>query len=532
MVFSSAKDGITIKVAGKLVPDPVTGQLTSIFTENPEAPFSRLSLRFNSGPRAPLINPPQCGIYEIRSEFSPWSAVNPANPTPAEIVSQSSEFQVTEGPGGGPCPGGGLEPKLKAGLVDPTAAAKSPFALGLSRADGSGRFTGLELTMPKGLTAYLKGIPYCADSVLAGISSAEETGRPELANPACPAASQVGTVAAGAGSGPFPFYAPGKAYLAGPYKGAPISIAVVTPAVAGPFDLGNVVIRNALYVDPETAQVTAKSDPIPTILHGILLDVRDVRVNLDRPSFTAAPTSCEPMSIDGLISGEAGTAARVSFPFQVGGCEALGFKPKLALRLFGGTKRGAYPRLKATLTARPGDANIARASVALPHSAFLAQNHIRTICTRVQFAADQCPKGSVYGDAEATTPLLDGKVSGPVYLRSSSNPLPDLVAALRGPDNQPVEVVLAGRVDSVNGGIRNSFDVVPDAPVSKFVLNMRGGKKGLLVNSRNICRSVNKATAKFTAHNGKRVTLRPKLISSCKKAGKGKQRKQNPKSKR
>jgi hypothetical protein len=520
MVFDSKKDGTIVKVAGKLVPDPVTGQITSVFTENPEWPFSRVSLRFPQGPRSPLINPPKCGTYAIHSEMSPWSAVNPANPTADEIVAEDSEFKVTNGPGGRPCPTGALDPKLDAGVSNPQAGAKSPFVLKLSREDGSERFSALGVTMPPGLVASLKGVPYCPNSVLAGISAAELTGRGEQANPACPAASQVGTVSAGAGAGLFPFYVPGRAYLAGPYKGAPLSIAIVTPAVAGPFDLGNVVVRNAVYVDPVTTQVRVVSDPIPTIMHGVLLDVRDVRVNIDRPDFIVAPTDCESSTIDVLVAGEAGSSATRSNRFQVDGCEKLGFRPKLDLRLFGGTKRGSHPRLQATLTARPGDANIAGASVALPHSEFLDQSHIRTVCTRVQFAAEACPPGAIYGEAEAITPLLDNPLSGLVYLRSSDNPLPDLVVALKGPDSQPIEVVLAGRIDSIHGGIRNTFDVVPDVPVTSFTLKMQGGKKGLLVNSRNICKPVNRATVKFSAQNGRESTLRPKLQNSCGEAAK------------
>jgi len=524
LVFASEQDGITVKVAGQLKADSVTGQLTSSFVENPEWPFSRLAIRFNSGPRAPLINPPKCGTYAIHSEMSPWSAASPANPTAEEIVAADSDFQVTSGPNGSACPSGALDPKLDAGLRNASAGSKSPFVLKLSRDDGSQRFTGLDISMPKGLTAYLKGIPYCPDNVLAGISGEELTGAPELAHPSCPAASLVGTVQAGAGAGPFPFYASGKAYLAGPYKGAPLSIAVVNPAVAGPFDFGNVVVRNAVYVDPVTAEVTVKSDQIPTMLHGIMLDIRDIRVNIDRQGFTAAPTNCETSSIRVHVSGELGGSAAPSNRFQVGDCAALGFQPKLTLRLFGGTKRGAHPRLKATLTARAGDANIAGASVALPHSEFLDQAHIRTVCTRVQFRANTCPPGAIYGHAEALTPLLDKPLSGPVYLRSSDNPLPDLVVALRGPDSQPIEVVLAGRIDSVNGGIRSSFEAVPDQPVSKFVLSMQGGKKGLLVNSRDICKSVNRATAKFIGQNGKAATLRPKLQNACKQVKKAKKR--------
>jgi hypothetical protein len=518
MVFSSARDGVIIKIAGKLEPDPKTGQLVSTFTENPEAPFSRLVLKFNSGPRAPLINPPKCGGYSIRAEFSPWSALNPANPTKDEIVVDNSKYKVSTGPGGGPCPRGDLEPKLKAGLTDPTAAAKSPFLLSLSREDGSQLFTGVQVANPLGLTAYLKGVEICPESSLAKVSSAEGAGAAEHANPSCPPNSLVGVAEAGSGAGPVPFYVrTGRVYLAGPYKGAPISLAIVTPALAGPYDLGSVSVRTPLYVDPTTSRVTAISDPIPTSLYGIDLNVREIRVALDRPSFTAAPTSCEPSSVDATVTGAEGASATVSNRFQVGGCERLGFKPRLSFRLFGGTKRGAHPKFRAILRPRPGDAAIASASVALPRSEFLENAHIRTICTRVQFAADECPKGSIYGKATATTPLLDHPVSGPVYLRSSSNELPDMVVALRGSDAQPIEVELAGRIDSVNGGIRSTFDIVPDQPVSSFVLTMQGGDKGLLVNSRNLCKGKpQKATAVFSAHNGKKLTLRPELRNACK----------------
>jgi hypothetical protein len=528
MVLSSARDGVIVKVAGKLTPDPVTGQLVSTFTENPEAPFSRLALNFNSGPRAPLINPPKCGSYAIHSEFSPWSAVNPANPTPDEIVSTDSKYKVTSGPNGSPCPTGALDPKLEAGVANPSAGAKSPFELSLSREDGTQRFTGLSVTNPKGLTAYLKGVTTCPESALANVSGAEGAGATQIANPSCPANSQVGIAEAGSGAGPLPFYVKtGKVYLAGPYKGAPISLAIVTPAVAGPYDLGNVLVRTPLYIDPETAQVRAVSDPIPTALHNIALDIRDIRVSLNRPGFTAAPTNCEPSAINATVTGAEGATATVSNRFQVGGCENLAFKPKLAFHLFGGTHRGSHPRLRATVNYPPGPgyANIASTSVALPHSEFLDQANIQTVCTRVQFAAKACPAGSIYGEAEATSPLVDYALKGPVYLRSSSHELPDMVVALRGPESQPIEIDLDGRIDSIHGGIRATFESVPDQPVSSFTLNMKGGKKGLLVNSRDICSSTQKATAVFGAQNGKSATLRPKMQNACSKARKGKKHK-------
>ena len=187
------------------------------------------------------------------------------------------------------------------------------------------------------------------------------------------------------------------------------------------------------------------------------------------------PTSCDPMEITGSLTSTLGQVASLENRFQVAECARLGFKPKLSLRLKGGTRRGGHPALRAVLTAKPGEANIAKASVALPRSAFLDQGHIGTVCTRVQFAADQCPAASIYGKATATSPLVDYPVSGPVYLRSSSNTLPDLVVALKGPTTSRSKSVVAGRVDSVKGGIRNSFEAVPDAPVTKFVLEMQGG---------------------------------------------------------
>jgi hypothetical protein len=521
LVFESKKDGILIKVPAKVTTDPVSGQLTAIVDESPEAPFSSVKMHFPGGPRATLIAPPKCGTYEITSELSPW--------TGGEAVTQTSSYKVTEGPNGGPCPNGALNPKLTAGTASPTAGETSPFSIHLSREDGSDRLTALNLTTPRGLTAYLKGIPYCPDAVLNSISPDPGTGQAQIDHPSCPAASQIGTAIAGAGAGPDPLFVDtGKAYLAGPYKGAPLSLALVAPAVAGPLDLGNVLVRTALYVNPETTQITAVSDRIPTILHGILLDLRDIRVAIDRPHFTLNPTSCEPMSVGAQVKGESGASASLSNRFQVGGCENLAFKPKLSIRLSGGTRRGGHPALRGVVEARPGEANIDGAAVTIPRSEFLDQAHIRTICTRVQFAAKACPKGSIYGHATATTPLLDYPVEGPVYLRSSDHKLPDLVVALHGPDYQPIEAVVVGRIDSIKGQIRNTFESAPDVPLTKFVLSMQGGRKGLLINSRDTCASTYKATVELEGHNGMEFDSRPAVKNS--KCGAGRKAKRGQRS--
>jgi hypothetical protein len=286
----------------------------------------------------------------------------------------------------------------------------------------------------------------------------------------------------------------------------------------------------ALFVDPRTAQVRAATDPIPHIYGGALLDIRSVSVKTDRPQFALNPTGCGQSAFAATIRGggadpsnpAAFTSVSATSPFQVANCDALGFKPKLSIRAFGGTKRTKNPKLRATLTARPGDANIGRAAVTLPPSMILDQGSISKVCTRVQFAAGACPANSVYGFAEATTPLLDGPLKGPVYLRSSDNTLPDLVAALHG----QVDFELVGRTDSVKGRIRNTFEAVPDVPVSKFVLTIRGGKgKGLLINSRDLCARRWFSKAAFTAQNGKRmVNKKLKLQTTCGKARRGHRR--------
>ena|GEM_PF-280187 len=516
LAVESPRDGLTIKLPGKVELDPATGRVTSTFDQNPQAPVEDVQLKVRGGAAAPLRTPTACGKYTTTSSLTPWSA--PESGPPA---TPKDNWSISKGAGGSACVSSPPnKPSFEAGTTSPLAGTYSPFVLKLRREDGAQNFSAVSVTPPPGLLGKLAGIPYCAEGSIAAAQS--KSGKEEQSAPSCPDASQVGSVIAAAGAGPGPYQATGKAYLAGPYKGAPLSLAIITPAVAGPFDLGNVVTRVALRIDPETARITAVSDPLPQILEGIPLDIRSVTVSMDRPGFTLNPTSCDPMEVTGELTSSLGQTAPLTNRFQVGECTRLGFKPGLRIKLKGGTKRAGHPALTATVTYPKGAyANIASASVALPHSEFLDQGHIQTICTRVQFAADACPARAIYGKATATTPLLDAPLSGPVYLRSSSHKLPDLVVDLRG----QIHVALVGRIDSVKGGIRTTFESVPDAPVSKFTLQMQGGKKGLLENSRDICRSVNRATAEFTGQNGRVKQFKPELKAKC--AGK-KARKHGP----
>lgn len=501
--------GVLIKQAGQIELTD-SGQLTTTFAETPQTPFSNIHLELYGGPRAALRTPPVCGTHTTTASLSPWSGNG--------SVQRQSSFQITEN-----C-GGGFDPKLDAGTENPLAGAFSPFHLRLSREDGSQELGGLSIDLPPGLLGSLKGYSYCSDAALAAVSAALGTGRSEEEAPSCPASSRVGTVTAGAGAGPTPFFArSGRAYLAGPYKGAPVSLAVIVPAVAGPFDLGAVLVRNAIQVDPITTRLTVVSDPLPRILHGIPLALRDVRVNYEQ---TLNPTSCDPMTVDAILTSTQGVRVGRSNHFQAANCDRLGFKPRLSLRLSGGSKRSQHPALTAVMRPRLGNANARRIRVTLPRSEFLAQSHIRTICTRVQFAADECPKGSIYGRVTATSPILGYYLSGNIYLRSSNNPLPDMVLKLRGPASQPIEVNAVGRIDSKKGGgIRTTFAGLPDAPLSKVVLRFPGGRKSLLENSVNLCRRPHRAIVQMDGQNGKLHDMRPKMKIAC---GKKKARQKNP----
>ena len=515
--------GVVIKLAGKVeaggqqgVSGLAPGQLRATFDDNPQLPFGDFKLEFKSGPHAALRTPATCGPYSTASSLSPWSGTPP--------VSAPDNYSISQAPGGGTCATTQSAlphaPSFDAGTVSPLAGSYSPFVLNLRRNDGSQQFSTVTVTPPPGLVGKLAGTPACSDAAIDAASS--KTGQQELASPSCPAASQVGVVDVSAGAGPDPYNTQAKVYMAGPYKGAPLSLAIITPAVAGPFDLGTVVVRTALSIDPTTAQITATSDPIPSILEGIPLDVRSAQIKLDKPNFTLNGTSCTASSINGQLVSTLSQVASLSQRFQLGECGRLGFKPGLKLSLKGGTLRNGHPALTTVLSARSGDANIGKAQVTLPPSVQLDQSHIQAPCTRPQFAAGQCPDAAVIGSVVATSPLLDYDLTGPVYLRTGNNPLPDIVLALHGPASQPIEIDQVGKIDTVNARLRTTFEGVPDAPITKAVIRLVGGSKGLLVNNTNLCKKTNRATVLLDAHNSATADSTPKVALKCPKPRKHK----------
>jgi hypothetical protein len=503
-IWITADDlGLHVKLPGELEVDKQTGQIHSIVLGAPkpegipQAPLREVNLELKSGFRAPLVNPQVCGAYVTHYEFVPWSGGPPAQ--------GEASMTIDEG-----CGTGRFAPELSAGTVDPTGGKHSTFVFALTREDGEQNPQVLDFSPPTGFAATFAGVEHCE-------GPAAESG-------ACPPGSRIGRVVAAVGAGPAPLWVPqpGKrptaVYLGGPYKGAPLSVVAVVPRQAGPFDFGDEVVRSAIYVDPETARATVKADPLPQWVEGIPIWYRTLYIDLDRPNFALNPTSCAEKATEATVVSAQGAVARPNSPFAATDCAQLTFHPRLSLRLRGATHRGAFPRVEAKLQMPSSGANIASTQVILPPSELIENAHFDNVCTRVEFAAERCPTGSVYGRATAVTPLIDEPLRGDVYLRTNpAHELPDLVVALKGPPALPIEIDAVARIDSVHGSIRTSFETVPDAPLTSFRLQMQGGVKGLIVNSTNLCKGSHRAVAKFTAQNGRRVTLRPVPRVTCSK---------------
>ena len=518
LVAKNAQRGFLVKVSGSLAADPLTGRLTATFDGLPQLPYSQLVISFREGQRSPLATPPGCGSYATAAALTPWSE-------PGRVRSFSLPLVVGAGIGGGACPSGPppFRPGVAGGSLNAQAGAYSPFYLHLTRGDGEAEITSYSATFPPGLLGKLAGVPFCPDAAIA--AAAGRSGIEEREHPSCPAAGRIGRTYSGYGVGPVLSYAPGNLYLAGPYRGAQVSVVAIDSALVGPFDLGTIVIRSAVRIDTTTAQAridSAGADPIPHILKGIPIHLRDVRIYIDRPGFTVNPTSCEKESIASTLTGSAAalglagadTSATSTAPYQAFDCAALGFRPKISLRMKGPHRRARRPSLRVVVTPRPGDANISAGTVTLPPSIFLNQAHIKGICTRPQLAADHCPADSAYGEAAAYTPLLGAPLRGKAYLVSSQNLLPDLVFALRG---EGFAVDLDGRIDAVKGRLRATYATVADAPVSKFVVQMFGGRRGLLENGADLCATPQWAGARFLAHSNAGWVSHPELMAACKK---------------
>jgi hypothetical protein len=504
--------GIHAKLVGSVRPDPVTGKVSVYFEDLPQVPFDEFDVHLFASDRGMMATPTQCTIYETEALFIPWNAAHPP-------VTSKQTFGIDSGPNGGPCPGQvrPFHPRLEAGTTSSHAGDFSSFILKLDRDDGDQYLGGRNFKMPPGFTGSLRGISYCSEAAIA--HAASNLGRTELASPSCPAASVIGSSNVAAGPGAHPFHAVGKIYLAGPFKGAPLSLAAVTPALAGPYDYGVVVVRVALHVDPLTAQVSAVSDTVPSIIGGVPIRMRSIQVNTDRPNFTINPTNCDPLSVDSEGIGDQGTVANFSSFFHVDNCSGLGFAPAMAMRVRGNrrsTSRSSNPALELDLRTRPGDANIKSLAVTLPSAFAIDQRHLGNICSEKELAASNCAGRTPIGKAMTTTPLLDQPLAGPVYAVSGSGGLPKLAFILNG------QVDLLPRAEtktlsSANGAGRlaTTVPVIPDAPIGHFHLSVFGGKTGYLVNTRSLCGKTPVADIAYVAQSGKTLSQKVKIKAPC-----------------
>jgi hypothetical protein len=517
--------GLLVKLAGRIDPDPGTGNVVATFDGLPQLPYTDLDLTFRTGQRAFLVTPPSCGPAITQIEMTPWASALP-------VSSTATATQITSGIGGGPCPSGTppFTPNVVAGGVNSNVNSYTPYFVHITRQDTEQELSSYSLVLPEGITGKLAGIPFCPDAAI--VAARQKSGVAEEQSPSCPAASEVGHVLTGYGVGSSLTYTNGRIYLAGPYNNQPLSLVVINPATVGPFDLGTVVIRSAFSINERTAQLQidkSASDRIPHILGGIPLHLRDVRIYMDRYQFTHNPSSCAPGELISSLTGAGidftstadDSTSTSKRHFQLLNCLTLGFKPKLGIRLRGPTRRGAYPELRATFAARgQGDTNLKEIKVSLPRSQFLAQNHIRAICSRVQFRQENCPPASAYGKAVAYTPLFDQPLRGNVYLRSSASKLPDLVANLR---SGAIRIVVEGEIGPTKqGGISALFRNLPDQPVDRFVMTLNGGRRGLLTNSADICKVPPEATVKALGQTNLGTSFTTVLRGQCK--GKGKKK--------
>jgi hypothetical protein len=518
---NSAKFGVNLKLPGVVTADRVTGRLTARFEDNPQVPAKHLRLVFDPGQRAALVNPAACTVAKTAGTFTPWSrggtrsdgVVVPGTPD----ANASSSFNVSWDGNGGACPATlPFTPGVSASTAASQAGASSPFTFDLTRDDRQDVINGVNIGLPGGLLATVKSVPLCSDA--------------DADAGSCPTGSRVGSATVAAGPGEHPFYLRDQPVsLTGPYKGAPYGLAIAVHAVAGPFDLGTVVVRQALNVDVNDAHATVVSDPLPTVRDGVPFRVRRVHVVVDRPGFMRSPSSCEAKTIATSVFSAGGQTASLATPIQFDGCDKLAFAPKLAIKLTGTSqaKVGGHPGVEALLTQQPGEAAMKSATVTLPLSLALDPDNAESdsLCEFADGLKDTCPEKSVIGTVTAISPLLKTPIKGKVFFVKGvrTDPksgrliktLPTLLIELRGEINVNLRAS-----SSVPDGkhLTTTFPAIPDAPISSFALKLNGGKKGILVvtdGHDDICYASQRPFLAAAGQNGKRVDSAITLTPEC-----------------
>lgn len=493
--------GIVIKLKGSVAANPVTGQLTATFKENPQLPFSELRVHLHGGPAAPLANPQSCGAFTATSDLTPWSAPATRDAFP------SSTFQLAGCAGSVP-----FAPAFSAGTLVPNATGSSPFRLTVARHAGEQYLSGVSTTLPPGLLGRIAQVPLCEGAQAAAGECAE--------------ASRIGTTSVAAGSGPYPYWLSGKVFLTGPYQGAPFGLSIVVPAKAGPFNLGNEVIRARISVNPSTAAVTVVSDPLPQIKDGIPIRLGKVDVAIDRPGFMLNPSNCEQHSITGTLSGAQGAVESVSSPFAVEGCSSLSFKPRLSASTGAKASKRNGASLDVRVASHAGEANVAKVKVSLPKILPSRLETLQRACVAATFESNpaSCPAAANVGTATVSTPVLAKPLSGPAILVShGGQAFPDLDIVLQG---EGITLILIGNTSISHAGITTStFNTVPDAPIGSFELKLPTRPFSVLTahapgaNHYSLCGQALNMPTTITGQNGAVITQTTKIaVSGCPKA--------------
>ncbi len=494
--------GVLVKIRGTATPNPATGQITTVFDENPELPFSELKLHLTGGSRATLANPSTCGSYAAESTLTPWST-----PFTPAVVTSSAPFEITG------CQAPRFAPSFVAGPVSNQAGAYSPLRVTFGREDADQDLAGLSVTTPPGFSGNLSHVALC--------------GEPQAAEGTCPPASQIGELTAGAGPGPEPYFIKGgKVFITGPYQGAPFGLSIDVSEKAGPFDLGTgpcdcEVVRATVNVNPHTAQLTVTNSALPTGKYGIPFQVKAVDVEINRPEFTFNPTSCNAMSTTGTLTSTQGMTAQVSSHFQVTNCAALAFKPTFKVSTSGKTSRANGATLDAKLTfpntPQGTEANIARVKVELPKQLPSRLTTLQKACPAAVFEANpaNCPPASTVGIAKAVTPILPVPLQGPaIFVSHGGEAFPSLIVVLQG---YGVTVDLTGTTFISKTGITSStFKTVPDVPVGTFELYLPEGPHSALAATGNLCKSKLTMPTEFLSQDNTLIRETTKIaVTQC-----------------
>ena len=500
LFITAAGNGVSARFIGSVRPDPNTGQLTAVFPDNPQTPFENFTVDFRDGPLAPLATPWDCGPKTSHARYTAYSGAPDATP--------SSTFE-SGGPG---CQPLGFEPGFSASTDRALAGAFSPFHALIVRDDRNQFLDSVRVNLPPGLLGMVSRVDQCADA--------------QANAGTCGAGSRIGTASVLAGAGPQPYGLSGPVYLTGPYQRGAFGIAVVIRAIAGPYDLGTVVVRQPIHVDPETARLSVTRAPLPRILEGVPVRLRQVKVDVDRRGFMRNPTSCSPKEVSATLHSTEGAAVNRAVPFRVGNCDALAFRPRISMRMTGKrqTVRGRHPGLRTRVVQGRNQASIGRARLGLPLSLALDPDNARSICSFEGGQRARCPGSSRIGRVTAVSPALDDRLKGVVYLvqgvrvdpdtGNRIRTLPTLLFKLKG----QVRINVRARTDVNRGRLVTRFQSLPDVPVSRFYVRLKGGRGGILAATRNdICDRRQFARVRFRGHNGKRASARVKVARPCKR---------------